>query len=338
MDLNPVILFLGALVVLAFIITPMSIKVVRPFEKGLVERLGKFQRLLNPGLNMIMPFLDTVQKVDMREVVLDVPPQLVITKDNVGVEVDAIVYAQVTDPFRSKYEIANYIMAATKLAQTNLRNVIGELALDDCLSSRDQVNLQLRDVLDEATDKWGVRVNRVELQRIDPPRDITDAMSRQMKAERDKRAKILEAEAIKAYEITKSEGYKQSQILEAEGEAEAVKKRADAEKYRQLTVAQGEAEAIGSVFQAIHDGKPDEKLITLKYLEMMPKLAEGDANKLFMPYEASGVISSLAAMVEGVRSNGGGHSCRNKKSMEPAPLETAGGHARGGPDSAGAQT
>lgn len=299
--MNPVILFLAVAIVFAFIIVSMSVRIIRPFEKGLVERLGRFQRLLTPGLNMIIPFFDIVVKVDMREVVLDVPPQLVITKDNVNVEVDAIIYAQVTDPVRSQYEIANYIVAATKLAQTNLRNVFGELELDACLTSRDEINSQLRDVLDTATDKWGVKVNRVELQRIDPPRDITEAMSRQMKAERDKRATILDAEAIRQSEITKAEGSRQSQILEAEGAAEAVKKTADAEKYRQIAVAEGESQAIRNVFQAIHDGKPNEELITLKYLEMLPKLAEGEANKLFMPYEASGMISSLAAMIEGVR-------------------------------------
>jgi len=304
--MNPVILFLIVAAVFAFIIVAMSIRIIRPFEKGLVERLGKFQRILDPGLNLIVPFFDTTIKVDMREVVLDVPPQLVITSDNVGVEVDAVVYAQVTDPVRSRYEITNYVMAATKLAQTNLRNVIGELDLDRCLSSRDTVNAQLRDVLDLATDKWGVKVNRVELQRIDPPRDITEAMSRQMKAERDKRAAILDAEAIRQAQITKAEGSKMSQILEAEGYAEAIKKKADAERYRQITVAEGEGKAIGTVFNAIHEGRPDEKLITLKYLEMLPKLADGKANKLFLPYEASGIIASLAAMVEGIRGKGRG--------------------------------
>ncbi len=296
------------IVVLAFILAAMSIRIIRPFEKGLVERLGKFQRVLDPGLNLIMPFFDTVQKVDMREVVIDVPPQLVITKDNVGVEVDAIIYAQVTDPFRSRYEIANYIIASTKLAQTNLRNVIGEMDLDACLSSRDEINSQLRDVMDTATDKWGVKVNRVELQRIDPPADITAAMSRQMKAERDKRAAILDAEAVRQANITKAEGSKQAQILEAEGAAEAIKKKADAERYRQIAVAEGEAKAILNVYTAIHQGKPDSKLITLKYLDMLPHLAQGDANKLFLPYEASGIISALAAMVEGIKGNGGGEA------------------------------
>jgi regulator of protease activity HflC (stomatin/prohibitin superfamily) len=296
-------LVLVVALVLAFGIGTMSVRIIRPFQKGLVERLGKFQRLLDPGLNLIMPFFDTVQKVDMRERVIDVPAQLVITRDNVGVEVDAIIYIQITDPFRSKYEIYNYVHASTKLAQTNLRNVIGEMDLDSCLSSRDEINAQLRDVMDVATDKWGVKVNRIELQRIDPPRDITEAMSRQMKAEREKRATILEAEATRQSDITRAEGHKAAQILMAEGAAEAVKKKADAEKYRQVAVAEGEAKAIANVFNAIHEGKPDEKLITLKYLEMLPTLAQGSANKIFLPYEASGIISSLAAMVEGIKSD-----------------------------------
>jgi regulator of protease activity HflC (stomatin/prohibitin superfamily) len=294
-------LFIIIVAVLAFILGAMSIRIIRPYEKGLVERLGKYQRTMDSGLNLIVPFIDTIMKVDMREIVLDVPPQMVITKDNVGVEADAIVYCKVTDPVRARYEIANYILASTKLAQTNLRNVIGEMELDQSLASRDTINLQLRDVLDTATDKWGVKVNRVEIQRIDPPVDITDAMSRQMKAERMKRAAILEAEGDKQAAITRAEGSKQSAILEAEGQAEAVKKRADAEKYRQVAVAEGEASAILNVFSAIHEGKPDNELITLKYLEMLPELAKGDANKIFLPFEASGIIGALSAMVEGIK-------------------------------------
>jgi regulator of protease activity HflC (stomatin/prohibitin superfamily) len=294
-------IFVVVIVVFAFILGAMAIRVIRPYEKGLVERLGKYQKTLESGLNLIMPLFDTVLKVDMREIVLDVPPQLVITKDNVNVEVDCVVYCQITDPVRAKYEIVNYILAASKLAQTNLRNVIGELDLDSVLSSRDVINGQLRDTLDTATDKWGVKVNRVEIQRIDPPVDITEAMSRQMKAERDKRAAILEAEGEKQAAITVAEGSKRSAILEAEGQAEAVRKRADAEKYRQIAVAEGEGKAILNVFSAIHEGKPDNELITLKYLEMLPKLAEGDANKIFLPYEASGIIGALSAMVEGVK-------------------------------------
>jgi regulator of protease activity HflC (stomatin/prohibitin superfamily) len=291
------------LVVFAFIIAGLSIRIIRPYEKGLVERLGKYQRTLDSGLNLIMPFFDTVLKVDMREVVLDVPPQNIITKDNVGVEVDCVIYCQVTDPVRARYEIANYIMAATKLAQTNIRNVMGDMELDKSLVSRDLINGQLRDVLDTATDKWGVKVNRVEIQRIDPPTDIVEAMSRQMKAERDKRAAILEAEGVKQAEITRAEGSKRSAILEAEGQAGAVERRADAERYRQITVAEGEAKAILNVYSAIHEGKPDQELITLKYLDMLPRLADKPANKIFLPFEATGIISALSAMVEGIKSD-----------------------------------
>ena len=303
-------IFLGVAGVLVAIVAVMAVRVIRPYEKGLVERFGRYQSTLDPGLNLVLPFVDVVLKMDMREVVIDVPPQLVITRDNVNVEVDGIIYIQVTDPVRARYEITNYILASTKLAQTNLRNVIGELDLDSCLASRDSINVQLREVIDQATDKWGVKVNRIELQRIDPPADITDAMSRQMKAERDKRATILGAEASRQSDINIAEGKKLAAILEAEGKAQAVKLEADAEKYRQVAVAEGEAQAISNVFQAIHDGKPDDKLVTLKYLEMMPKLAEGSANKIFLPYEASGILSALSAMVESVKDTNGGTTNR----------------------------
>jgi len=319
MDVIQVVLVCFGILVFGVVIS--SVRVIRPFERGIVERLGRFQRLLEPGLNMIFPLTDRLVKMDMREVVIDVPPQLVITKDNVSVEVDGIIYAQVTDPARATYEISNYIIASTKLAQTNLRNVIGEMDLDSCLASRDQINGQLRDVLDQATDKWGVKVNRIELQRIDPPGDITEAMSRQMKAERDKRATILDAEAQRQSEIAKAEGSKRAQILEAEGYADAVRTKADAERYRQETVAAGEADAILKVFNAIHEGRPDDRLVTLKYLEMMPKLADGTANKIFLPYEATGIVSALAAMVEGIRENGGTHD-KKKKDVTPAEVAT----------------
>jgi len=188
------LIFIIIVIIATLILGTASIRILRPFEKGLVERLGKYQRTLDSGLNLILPFVDTLIKIDMREIVLDIPAQMVITRDNVGVEVDAVLYCQITDPVKTRYEITNYVQAATKLAQTNLRNVIGEMDLDRSLTSRDIINTQLRDVLDSATDKWGVKVNRVEIQRIDPPSDITEAMSRQMKAERDKRATILSAE------------------------------------------------------------------------------------------------------------------------------------------------
>jgi regulator of protease activity HflC (stomatin/prohibitin superfamily) len=246
--------------------------------------------------------------MDMRERVLDVPAQSIITKDNVVVEVDAIIYCQVTDPFKAHYEITDFIIAAVKLAQTNLRNTLGEMELDQSLTSRDTINEQLRTVLDNATDKWGVKVNRVEIQRIDPPVDITEAMSRQMKAERDKRAAILEAEGVKQAEITQAEGSKRAAILEAEGKAEAVKKVADAEKYRLIAEANGEAEAIINVFSAIHKGAPDDKLITLKYLEALQGIADGKSSKLFIPYEASGVLAGLGSIAEVLRSDAPGKS------------------------------
>lgn len=310
---NPgLIVLLAVIVFFTFVLGAMSLRVLRPYQRGLVERLGRFHSKRDPGLNLIMPFLETLERVDMRENVLDVPAQSIITKDNVVVEVDAIIYCQVTDPFKAHYEITDFITAAVKLAQTNLRNTLGEMELDQSLTSRDIINEQLRTVLDNATDKWGVKVNRVEIQRIDPPVDITQAMSRQMKAERDKRAAILEAEGFKQAQITKAEGSKQSAILEAEGKAEAVKKVADAEKYRKIAEAAGEAEAIVSVFSAIHKGEPDDKLITLKYLEALKGIADGNSSKLFVPYEASGVLAGLGSIADVLRSGTEG-----KNKMKP---------------------
>jgi regulator of protease activity HflC (stomatin/prohibitin superfamily) len=233
-------------------------------------------------------------KVDMREQVVDVPPQGVITKDNVVVEVDAVVYYEVTDPIKVTYNITDFYVAATKLAQTNLRNLIGDLALDESLTSRELINTKLREILDDATDKWGTRVTRVELQRIEPPKDVTEAMHRQMKAERERRAMILEAE-----------GEKKSAILKAEGQAEAIKKVADADKYQKLTVAKGEGEAIETVFKAIHDGDPTNDLIAIKYLEALQNIANGQATKIFLPYEASGILSSIAGIGEVLQKENG---------------------------------
>jgi len=275
------------LAVVVFIIAATGLKIVRPWEKGLIERLGKYQRTVDSGLTVIIPFLEKIKKVDMREQVHDVPPQAVITKDNVVVEVDAVVYYEVTDPVKVTYNVANFYTAATKLAQTNLRNLVGDMALDESLTSREVINTQLRQILDDATDKWGVKVTRVELQRIEPPTDVTEAMHRQMKAERDRRAMILEAE-----------GQKRSAILKAEGEAEAIKKVADADRYQKLTVAKGEAEAIETVFGAIHKGKPTNDLIAIKYLEALQNIADGKASKVFLPYEASGILGSIAGIGE----------------------------------------
>ena len=286
------------LAILVFVISWSGMKIVRPWEKGLIERLGKYQRTVDSGLTIIIPFMERIVKVDMREQVVDVPPQAVITKDNVAVDVDAVVYYEVTDPIKVTYNVANFYYAATKLAQTNLRNVIGDMALDESLTSREVINTKLRQILDDATDKWGVRVTRVELQRIEPPADVTEAMHRQMKAERDRRAMILEAEGHKQSAILEADGSKQSAILRAEGEAEAIKKVADAQKYQKLTIAKGEGEAIQTVYTAIHKGRPTNDLIAIKYLEALEKIADGQATKLILPYEASGILGSIAGIAE----------------------------------------
>jgi regulator of protease activity HflC (stomatin/prohibitin superfamily) len=280
----------AVLIVIAFVVFVVAatgLKIIRPWQKGLVERLGKYQRTADSGLTIIIPFMERLIKVDMREQVVDVPPQGVITKDNVVVEVDAVVYYEVTDPVKVTYNVTNFYLAATKLAQTNLRNLVGDLALDESLTSREVINTKLRQILDDATDKWGTKVTRVELQRIEPPVDVTEAMHRQMKAERDRRAMILEAE-----------GAKRSAILKAEGQAEAIMKVADANKYEKLTVAKGEAEAIQTVYNAIHEGNPTNDLIAIKYLEALQKMAEGQATKIFLPYEATGVLGSIGGIAE----------------------------------------
>lgn len=275
-----------------------SIKVVQQGRKGLVERLGKYTRTLDPGLQLVFPFINVVRMVDMREQVIDVPPQEVITKDNVVVTVDAIVYYQVTDPVRVQYNVANFQLATIKLAQTNLRNVIGDLELDETLTSRERVNNQLRQILDDATDPWGVRITRVEIQKIDPPRDITDAMGQQMKAERERRARVLEAEGIKQAAITKAEGERESAILSADGRAQAIERMAEAERIKQIKVAEGEAQAIATVYRAIHEGRPTSDLLAVKYLEALQKIADGKATKVFLPMETSSVLGSVAALGE----------------------------------------
>jgi len=280
----------GVLIILIFfaiIYLFSAVKIIRQYERGLIETLGKYTKTVQPGLVVIFPPLQSVRIVDMREQVIDVPPQDVITKDNVMVTVDAVIYFQVTDPFKVVYEVSNFSLASLKLAQTNLRNVIGDLELDQTLTSREKINLQLRQVLDDATDKWGVKVTRVEIQKIDPPRDITDAMSKQMKAEREKRANILEAEGFRQAAILKAEGSKLSAILEAEGRAEAIKKVADAEKYQ-----------IETVFNAIHSGRPTNDLLAIKYMEMLQKVADGKATKIFLPIETSGILGSIAGIKE----------------------------------------
>lgn len=288
-----------AVMVLGFLIIIIifrSIYVIRQYQRGLVETWGKYTRTADPGLTLVFPLIQSIRYVDMRETVLDVAPQTVITSDNATLTVDAVIYFEVTDPFRNVYNVTDFRLAATKLAQTNLRNIIGEMQIDEALVSRERINAQLRQIMDDATDKWGVRVSRVELQSIEPPRDITEAMSRQMKAERDKRAAILEAEGVKQAQILAAEGERQSRINRAEGEAEAIKKVAEAEQFRQQTVAQGEAQAIQTVFNAIHAGNPTSDLLAVKYLETLGRVANGKATKVFLPLEATGILGAMAAI------------------------------------------
>jgi regulator of protease activity HflC (stomatin/prohibitin superfamily) len=295
---DPLLIVLIVIGAALLIYAAAAIKIVSQWEKGLIERFGRFDRMADPGLRFIIPFIERIKRVDMREQVVDVPPQEVITKDNVVVTVDAVVYYQATDPVKLSYNVANFILAATKLAQTNLRNVIGDLQLDEALTSRDIINTQLREILDEATDVWGTRVVRVEIQRIDPPIDVTEAMHRQMKAERIRRAVVTEAEGEKRSAILTAEGVKESRILEAEGQAGAIREVAEAEKFQKLTVAEGEGQAIERVFGAIHTGDPTPDLIAIKYLEALGTIADGRATKLFLPTEFSGIASAVGALSE----------------------------------------
>lgn len=293
--MNGFIALLFVIAVFVFVVALMGVRIISPYQKGVIQRLGRYQRTAVPGLTIIIPFIDSMLKVDMREQVVDVPPQEVITKDNVVVTVDAIVYFEATDPVKLVYNVADFYSAATKLAQTNLRNVVGEMELDDALTSRERINAKLREVLDDATDKWGVRIVRVEIKRIDPPADVTQAMHRQMKAEREKRAQILE-----------SEGLRQAQILKAEGEAESRKLVADGERYKLEAEAAGQANAITIVYNAIAAAQPDDKLIAIQYMEALKAMADGRSAKLFIPYEASGILGALGGIRELFAADGDG--------------------------------
>jgi regulator of protease activity HflC (stomatin/prohibitin superfamily) len=295
--------------VFLFFYVASAVKIVRPNQRGVVERLGRYHTTADPGLRFIIPFIDRLRVVDMREQVVDVPPQEVITADNVVVSVDAVVYYEPVDPQRLLYNIANFILAVTKLAQTNLRNLVGDLQLDQALTSRDSINTSLRTILDDATDTWGVRVKRVEIQRIDPPADVMMAMHEQMKAERTRRAVVTQAEGERQAAITRAEGERQAvilgaeavrqqQILEAQGQAQGVRELAEAESFRQQTIAQGEAAAIRAVYQAIHDGDPTPDLLAIKHLETLAKIADGQATKIFLPADSTATMGSLAGIAE----------------------------------------
>ncbi|SDQ08107.1 SPFH domain-containing protein [Microbacterium sp. cf332] len=281
-----VIVLLVVLAIFVIVVLFRAIRIIPQAYAGVVERLGRYQRTLSPGLNILIPFIDRVLPlVDMREQVVSFPPQPVITEDNLVVSIDTVVYFQVTDARAATYEINNYLGAVEQLTTTTLRNVVGGLNLEQALTSRDNINGQLRIVLDEATGKWGIRVSRVELKAIDPPISIQDSMEKQMRAERDRRAAILTAE-----------GSKQSQILEAEGRRQAEILTAEGDKQAQILRAEGESAAIQTVFQAIHDGNPDDKLLAYQYLQTLPKISDSASSKLWIiPSEFTEALKSMTA-------------------------------------------
>jgi regulator of protease activity HflC (stomatin/prohibitin superfamily) len=275
--------------VIVLVTLARTIRIVPQARAAVVERLGRYSRTLTPGLALVVPFIDRVRPlIDLREQVVSFPPQPVITEDNLVVSIDSVIYFQVTDAKSATYEIANYIQAIEQLTVTTLRNVIGGLALEKTLTSRDEINGQLRGVLDEATGKWGIRVNRVELKAIDPPASIQDSMEKQMRADREKRATILQAEGEKQSQILTAEGQKQAAILSAEGEKQAAVLRAE-----------GQSKAIETVFAAIHEGKPDAELLAYQYLQTLPLIAQGEANKVWIiPSDLQQAIGRVAGAVQ----------------------------------------
>ena len=287
------------LLLLVVVALARTVRIVPQARAGIVERFGKYKATLPAGLNVVVPFVDRLRyMIDLREQVVSFPPQPVITEDNLVVSIDTVIYFQVTNAVSATYEIANYIQAIEQLTMTTLRNIIGGMDLEQTLTSREEINAGLRTVLDEATGKWGIRVNRVEIKGIDPPPSIKDAMEKQMRADRDKRAVVLTAEGQRQSSILTAEGNKQSAILNAEGEREAAILRAEADRQSRILRAQGEGQAIQTVFQAIHDGKPDQSLLAYQYLQMLPKIAEGDANKVWIvPSEIGRALEGLGSSI-----------------------------------------
>src|SRR5437868_574606 len=281
------LIVIAVVAVLVLVTLARTIRIVPQARAGVIERLGRYNRTLTPGLAIVVPFVDRLRPlIDLREQVVSFQPQPVITEDNLVVNIDTVLYFQVTDPKAATYEIANYIQGIEQLTVTTLRNVIGGMALEKTLTSRDEINNQLRGVLDEATGKWGIRVNRVELKAVDPPASIKDTMEKQMRADREKRAAILTAEGLKQSQILTAEGEKQSAILRAQGQREAM-----------ILQAEGQAKAIDTVFKAIHEGDPDPKLLAYQYLQMLPQIAQGDANKMWIiPSELTQALGRLGQL------------------------------------------
>ena len=317
--MNPIAIVVGVIALVGIAVLVGAVKIVRPYQRGLVERLGKYKATREPGLNLILPFIETMQLIDMRGQVVDVPPQEVITADNVVVSVDAVVYYEATDPQRLVYNIADFFTAITKLAQTNLRNLIGDMELDRALTSRDTINTQLREVLDDATDKWGVRVVRVEIQRIDPPPDIVSAMHAQMRAERDRRATVTEAKGYQEA-VLSATGRKEAAILDAQGESEAIQLRAQANKIRLELIGQGEGLAAKARLTGIKEAQTDNNVLTVEYLSALEKIGDGRATKMVIPVEFSGLLGTVAALAETIRPEESGDDVRPKDGL-PIPAD-----------------
>ncbi len=296
--MGPEVIALIIVAVFILLVIGRTVRIVPQARAGIVERFGRYNKTLLPGLNVVVPFVDRLRPlIDLREQVVSFPSQPVITEDNLVVGIDTVLYFQVTDPKAATYEIANYIQGVEQLTVTTLRNVVGGMDLEHTLTSREEINGHLRGVLDEATGKWGLRVNRVELKSIDPPGSIKDSMEKQMRADRDKRAAILTAEGLKQSQILTAEGEKQSAILRAEGNAQAAVTQAKADAEAQALRAQGQSKAIETVFQAIHEGRPDAELLAYQYLQVLPQIAKGDANKLWIvPSEMGKAIEALGGL------------------------------------------
>src|SRR3954466_11548788 len=304
------LIVLAVLLVFAVFLAAKTVRVIPQARAAVVERWGSYSRTLQPGLNIVFPIVDRVRPlIDLREQVVTFPPQPVITEDNVSVGIDTVLYFTITDPKSASYEVANPLQAIEQLTVTSLRNIVGDLTLEETLTSRDQVNTRLRLVLDERTGKWGIRINGVEIKSIDPPGSIQEAMEKQMRAERDRRAAILNAEGVKQSQILTAEGEKTSAVLRAEGAKEAA-----------ILRAEGESKAIGTVFAAIHEGKPDRELLSYQYLQMLPQLARGEANKIFLiPSEFSQALGNLADRFGGAGGPSGGDGPPASGGAPPAP-------------------
>ncbi len=301
MDIIVPVVVVALALLFALIVISRTIVIVKQADTAIVERLGRYQRTLTPGLSILVPVIDRIrERVDMREQVASFPPQPVITEDNLVVSIDTVIYFQVTDPKAATYEISSYILGIEQLTVTTLRNVIGSMDLEEALTSRDQINGQLRGVLDEATGKWGIRVNRVELKAIDPPATVQEAMEKQLRAERERRAVILTAEGAKQSAILNAEGAKASAVLSAQADAEAAVLRAEGEAKARVIAADAEAAAVARIYEGLREANPQPNELAHRYLQALPEVAQGDANKVWVvPAELTNAIGSISEAMRG---------------------------------------